>query len=468
MEPIDAVTLDNWIPGISKVSTRNGYASHSTGVGAGAVQTLAEYHSGTTRKLIACGGGAIYDSTASGAATSKASGFANNIWSTANFSGKLFFFNGADTPQEYDGSTVGASSWSGSGLTPSDLNGVNVFKNRLFMWDSNTQDFWYASVDAVSGALTKFPLSRITGFGGNLLTMATWTLDSGTGVDDLAVFIMTSGHVIVYAGTDPGDATAWAIQGIYSIGQPLDKRAVIRVGGDLLIATTDDYTSLSATLRTGHIGGFSKLSGAIQAAATSNKAGVGWQGILSPKHSLAIWNVPNTNGTFDQHIINTTTGAPSRFKDIPSNCWGLYNDDLYFGSGGGIVYKYTGENDAGASIEVDAIQAWSSMGAPARKRVAAIRHILESKASTLSYETDIGFDFQQITTPSASVSSASAAPWDTSPWDITSWASDSNVFTGWRVASGTGQSIAARVRINTQVKVSWLRTDYRIEIGRNL
>jgi len=468
MSPTDAVKLDNWIPGINKVYTRDGYASHSTGVGAGAVQTLAEYHSGATRKLLACGGGAIYDSTSSGAATSKASGFTNNIWSTANFSGKLFLFNGDDAPQEYDGSTVSASSWSGSGLTPADLDGVNVFKNRLFMWNSETQDFWYATIDAVSGALTKFPLSRITGFGGNLVAMTTWTIDSGTGVDDLAVFIMSSGNVVVYAGTDPGDADAWAIQGIYNIGQPLDKRAVVRIGGDLLIATTDDYSSLTSVLRKGHLGGSSKLSGAVQSSASANKDGAGWQGILSPKHSLVLFNVPNSDGSFDQHVINTTSGAPCRFKDIPSNCWSLYSDDLYFGGGGGVVYKYTGDNDNSSSIEADAIQAWSMMGSPTRKRVAAIRHIIESTSTSLSYEVGIGFDFQQISTPSPSVTTGSSSPWDTSPWDVTPWGADSIINTDWKVAGGTGQSIAARVRVNTKAPASWLRTDYRLEAGVNL
>ena len=468
MPPTDAVRLDNWIPGINKVYVRAGYASHATGVGAGAVQTVAEYHSGATRKLIACGGGAIYDATSAGAATSKASDFSVNVWHTANFSGTLFFFNGTDAPQEYDGSTVSGSSWSGSGLTPANLSGVNVFKNRLFMWDSDTQDFWYASVNAVSGALTKFPLSRITGFGGNLTAMATWTVDSGSGPDDYAVFIMSSGDVVVYAGTDPGDANAWSLQGIYHIGQPLDKRAVLRIGGDLLIATTDDYVSLTKVFRAGHLGGASKLSGAVQAAATSNKAGTGWQGILSPKHGLALFNVPNVDGSFDQHVLNTTTGAPCRFKAIPANCWGLYNDDLYFGGGGGVVYKYTGEDDASSAIEADAIQAWSMMGSPYRKRVAAIRHILDSVASSLSYETDIGFDFGEIATPSPSVTSSTSAPWDTSPWDTTPWSSSSVIDASWRVASGTGQSVAARVRVNTKTPISWLRTDYRVEIGKNL
>src|ERR1700742_2746076 len=68
MDPLDAVQLDNLFPDTSGVNIRNGYQVYATGLGAGAVQTLAEYNAGSTRKFLAAASGAIYDVSASGAA----------------------------------------------------------------------------------------------------------------------------------------------------------------------------------------------------------------------------------------------------------------------------------------------------------------------------------------------------------------------------------------------------------------
>jgi hypothetical protein len=111
--------------------------------------------------------------------------------------------NGADAPQKYDGATVSALTISGTGLTIANLNGVHIFRSRSFFWDSRTQDFWYSATNALGGTMTKFPLGRVQGTGGNLIAMVTWSRDSGTGLDDLAVFILSSGDIIIYAAQIP-------------------------------------------------------------------------------------------------------------------------------------------------------------------------------------------------------------------------------------------------------------------------
>lgn len=466
MPSTDAVTLDNWFPTIGKVSIRKGYDAHATGVGSGNVDTVVGYEAADNNKLIACGGGEIWDATSSGAATSLGSGFTANNWQTANFNGRLFFVNGADAPQDYDGTTLSATSWSGSGLTITDLIGVNVFKNRLFFWESGSQDFWYAAVNAVTGTLTKFPLSRVSQFGGNLVTMGTWTHDGGDGVDDFAVFIMSTGQAIVYQGTDPGDATAWSLVGIYRIGTPLDIRGVLKYGGDLLISTTDDYVSLSSVLKTGS-GIPTKLSGAVQAASTQIDS-FGWQSVLYLKGSMILLNVPVASNTYVQHVINTTTGAACRFKNIPARSWGVYDGDLYFGSTDGTVKKFDqGRDDDGTNIEADGETAWTDFGIAQRKRLAAIRPSIQVLGS-LSYSIGIGQDFNTSLVSAATVISSQGSPWDTSPWDTSPWSSSLQTDATWRASKGTGDVLSTRIRVATQQEVSWLRTDYRLEVGTNL
>ena len=128
MEPTDAVRLDNWYADAGKVSVRPGSAVHGTGVGSGAVETIAEFDNGSTRKMLAAGGGAVYDATTAGAASSLATGFSSNRWQDHFFAGKLGLVNGTDAPQDYDGTTFGAMTISGGGLTVTDLIGVTSYK----------------------------------------------------------------------------------------------------------------------------------------------------------------------------------------------------------------------------------------------------------------------------------------------------------------------------------------------------
>src|SRR5262245_14319989 len=117
LKPNEARVLTNWFPTSGQLSVRPGYSSHGTGVGSGEVKTLAAFVGFTASKLLAAGGGAIYDVTSAGAGTSKASGFSEDRWQTALYNDRLFWVNGADTPQSYDGSTVGNIAWAGAGLT---------------------------------------------------------------------------------------------------------------------------------------------------------------------------------------------------------------------------------------------------------------------------------------------------------------------------------------------------------------
>jgi len=466
MSPEDAALLDNWIPGVGNVSVRWGYSSHSTGMGSGNVDTLAEYHSGTTRKLIACANGNIYDATTD-TPSSLGSGFASNQWQTANFNGSIFLVNGDDAPQDYDGTTLSATAWTGTGLTISDLVGVNVFKSRLYFWEKDSQDFWYAASAAVTGTLTKFPLSRVGQFGGNLVAMGTWTHDGGSGVDDHAVFIMSSGDVIVYQGSDPGVAADWALVGVYRIGAPLGIRGVAKIGGDLIVMTVKDYVSLSAVLQTGQIGAASKLSGAVVDAA-SNSAAFGWQATVDQVKELIIYNVPRTDGKYDQHITSTLTGASARFRDIPARCWASFNSELYFGSTDGAVYKAGGTTDSGVVINADGRGAWMSGESATRKRVTAARPVLSSTLGVTDYVFAVGSDFADVIAKAPAETTATGSAWDVSEWDVSAWSPEYSVNTGWIVASANGQSVSPRIRLSTEKQVSWLRTDYRVESGINL
>jgi len=462
----DAVNLDNWFPTVGKCEVRPGYAEHATGIGSGDVESLFEFHAEGNQKLIACGNGNIYDATSLGAASSLGSGFTEDKWQGVNFSGYIHLVNGADTGQLYDGTTLADMTWTGSGFTLANMDGIQSHKHRLYLWDTSTQDFWYGGVDGITGTMTKFPLSRVTQLGGNLIAMVSWSLDNGAGIDDLAAFVMSSGQIVVYSGADPGDAADWSLVGVFNIGEPMNKRGFVSTAGDAVITTTSDYVSMSEVLRDGQIGTASKLSGAVMDA-SANKSLDGWQSVLWKRGHMIVFNVPNSDATYDQHVINTITGAATRFKDIPARCWSVFDTDLYFGSGDGNVYKITGADDGGTDIQANAEQAWNDFNTPQTKRLCAHRPILETQGD-ISYEIGTGFDFRRALTPAATATVGSGSEWDAAEWDVAPWSAENQVDVNWRIAAGVGQNLSTRLRVSAQQAIAWLRTDYRIEVGTNL
>src|SRR3990167_8327240 len=149
MKPTEAVILDNWFPETSRVTIRNGFASHATGMGATTpVESLMPYASGGTVKLLASAGTKIYDVTSAAAATSKASGLTNARWQHTMHGERLVMVNGADLPKQYNGSTV--ANLAVSVATLSSMIGCATHQQRLWLIENDTLSAWYLAANAIS------------------------------------------------------------------------------------------------------------------------------------------------------------------------------------------------------------------------------------------------------------------------------------------------------------------------------
>lgn len=480
MDPLDAVQLLNWYPDTSGVNLRNGYVSYATGLGSGAVKTLAEYNVGATRKLLAAASGAIYDASASGAIGAPlASGFTSDAWQTEQFLQKLFFCNGADTMQVFDGSSLGNSTF--TGVTLSTLVGVKQYQQRLFCWQENSTGFYYAPLNAITGALTFYDLSPFSPDGGNLVATTTYSHDGGNGVLDFIVFLMSSGWALIYYGDDPALSTNWQLIGRYRLATPVNIRAVANYGAEAYVTTYDDHVPLSAeleALKEGRQAPRSKISPAVQAAVASNPAGFGWQALYYTKGRRLIFNIPNSNGTFSQHVANTAvsyadpvTGRsvpPWCEFNYPAQCFGLFKDNLYFGGAGGIIYQAdTGALDLLGAISAVGQQAWNTFESPYRKRLTDTRPIIQSFGN-LSLTFSMGFDYGDLNISDQIEATAQGSPWDISPWDTSPWSPDFSVSTFWRGGGGDGVAAGWGISLSSTNAVTWLRTDVRGETGNAL
>ena len=194
MKETEAIELINWFPSTDSVDSRLGYRVHSTGL-TGKVESLMEYEAQDTNQLLSAASGVVYNST-TGTSLALKGGFINSRWQHVNFDAKLGMVNGDDLPQEWDGLALTDMTISGAGLDVRNLIDCEVYNNRVYYVEKNRQDVWYTPIDSLGGVLTKFPLSRVGQFGGNLIAIGTWTRDSGDGADDWIAFIMSSGEII--------------------------------------------------------------------------------------------------------------------------------------------------------------------------------------------------------------------------------------------------------------------------------
>jgi hypothetical protein len=473
MDPLDAVLLDNFYPDSGGIIARTGSAVYATGLGNGPVETLAEFDNGSVSRFLGASGGNIYDISISGPVASPlGSGFASDRWQTTTFLQRLFLVNGADPAQVYDGGSLAPASFTGATL--SSLVGVFQYQQTLFFWAVDSPGFYFAQLNSISGALSFYDLSPFSPRGGNLVAMTTVTHDGGNGVLDFAAFILSSGDMLLFYGNDPSQSAAWQMIGRYRVAPPVNIRAVCQYGADSFVTTNDDYLPLQqqlTALQEGTLPPRSKASGALQAAIAANGAAFGWQSLYYPNGRRLIFNVPNADGTFSQHVQNTSlpTKPWCRFNGWNASCFGLFGGKLYFGGASGTVYQADiGYTDTAGAVKATAQQAWNKIDSAYRKRMSAMRPIVQTNES--AYNFTVGFDYGALDIP-APVAMPGPPLTDDSGLNIT----DSfnvpitvgayGIFPGWHVAGDTGTAFSFGMTILSFGQTSWLRTDFRLEQG---
>jgi hypothetical protein len=472
MEPTDAVLLDNWYPDFGGVSVRKGTQPYANGLGTTAVETLTVFNSNINPQFLGACDGSIYNITTAGTVgTAIQSGFTSNRWQTAMFNGHLFLANGADKVQIYNGTTMADAGFTGVTLTT--LNGVGVFHNRLFFWTGGDPSFWYGPPNGITGLLTNFDLSTVQTAGGNLITVEVFSYDGGTGIDSYTCFFMSSGELLMYSGSDPSNINNWALVGRYMISPPVAIRAIVRYGGDIYLATNTDHQQLSKiliALKLGETPPRTKIAGAATRAHAAAGDIFGWQAIYYPAGSRLIFNIPNTDGSFSQHIYNTSVQGWTRFTGMPSSCWCVFKDMLYYGSSvGRVIQADIGAVDGLNSIVSISQQAWQNFGSPLLKRLTASRIVVQTTNQGASYDFRVAFDYRDsvILTPIGLPPQASL--WGSSIWDNFLWASSrAFVDMNWHIEGGEGSSLSWGIMANTKAPMTWVRTDLMLEPGNML
>lgn len=482
MKETDAVIMTNWFPSTASVDIRNGYQSHATGI-TGSVETLMPYSYGATEELFAVVNGDIFDVTSAGAVgAAVVSGLGNSrfqyvLMGTAggNF---LLAVNGVDDLQYYDGTTWSTINGVGTpsilGVASADIIGINVFKNRVWLIEKDTLKAWYLPVSAIGGTANALDFSGIFKLGGYLMAMTNWTIDNAAGIDDYAAFISSEGEVAIYQGTDPSNASTWALKGTFRIGRPIGRRCAIKAGADVLILTTDGAFPLSKALLTDRsqmqAAVTDKITNLITSDIAQYSSNFGWQPIIHPTGNKMIINVPSVEDSLShQYVMNTITGAWCKFEGWNAFCWELSGDKLYFGGENGVFEADTDTDDNGSDIFSDVQQAFSNYGDnTAQKHFKMVRPIFVSEADvTPSLVMNVDYGTREpLGSPSYSSASGGSSVWDVAPWDTSDWESGDIIVKKWQSVTGIGYSGGVRIKTaSSGLKIRWQSTDVVYERG---
>ena len=416
-------------------------------------------------KIYAASGQYIFNVTAAGTLGAPVvSGMTNARWQDISFSNDggawTLAFNGADAPRIYDGSSWSTTSFTGTSgsltLDQTTLIDCAVHKRRLMLVERESLRVWFPATQAITGACGLLDLGPIFDRGGVITCIGTWTLDGGQGPDDMLICVTNQGQVAVYQGIDPADANNWSLVGVYEIGAPLGRRAILKYGAELIILTSDGAIPLSQALRLNraqqkNIAITAKIQNAFAVAAKSYASNFGWEGVLYPAGQLAIFNVPITSGGLsNQYVQNVQTGAWCKFVGINAICWAYANGALYFGGVGGVYQWDTGGSDNGTAITCDMTTAFSGFGGAHRQKLfTMLRPILRARRA-LVYAIDMLTDYRSATpanTPTNDASAASGGQWGTGQWGVAQWTSGQPLRLGWTSATGIGYVGAVRLRV---------------------
>jgi hypothetical protein len=472
LDPQEAVVLTNVVCRATGVETREGSIAWATGLGA-RVDTLMEYAPASGGgKFFAAAGSSIFDVTSNGTVgapvvTGLTSAYFRHTMMATPAAQFLFVVNGSDAPRHFNG-----TSWTTptiTGVTPENLTNVTAHKNRLWFVEKNTLTAWYLPTSSIAGTAVAFPFGGYCKRGGYLVALGAWSRDGGDGADDLFVAVTSEGETLIWAGTDPASALTWSLVGVFQIPPPIGPRCLVKSGADLGVATARGIVSLDVVLAVSaslqpQTALTRKIDDEFLNAWTTVGYSEAWQVLEAPQARIVLVNVPTT--TIKQYCLSVETGGWSLFEGISSTAWGLFEENLYFGTASGTVQRYGGSyDDSGTAITVRVLPAFTIMRNSSGKRASIVRPIIQAAEGVKpSFEMRFDYDVRTMTVSVVTTSLASAL-WDTATWDVTPWLPPISPYLKWQSASGMGVAVSVAMAMATDTKIILQGFDVVIEQG---
>lgn len=376
----------------------------------------------------------------------------------------LRLVNGVDAPLVYDGldfDTLPLLTFAApdEALSANSLNYTWAYKQRLFFIIKDSLDAAYLPVDTVGGELTKLPLGGIFQQGGSLLFGASWSLDAGAqgGLSEQCIFVTTEGEVAVFQGANPSAADDWSKVGVYRIGRPLGKKAWIRDGGDIIIATTIGAVRLSEAIRREMAAlGPTAVSYPIEVAWNQavDLRGPNWHFEVWPSKQMAVIALPTAGEEPPaMFIANVRTGAWCRRLNWDGTCLIVFKERLFYGSKNGkVVEANVSGLDQGETYTGVCVPLFEDMGAPASFKIAEIARAVGLAPVAVNVQVTMQNDFFVSLPPAPDALPVPVGnQWGNAIWGTSVWGGTPEMRPRqeWVSVSGFGYALSPAIQITS-------------------
>jgi hypothetical protein len=308
------------------------------------------------------------------------------------------------------------------------------YRNRLYFIQKNSMNAWYLdTIDAVGGVLKPIYLAGASNRGGKLLFGATWSIDAGDGTDDKCVFVTDLGDVLIFTGSNPGDAANWRQEGRYQISAPLGMNAHTLLGGDLIILTTEGAVPLSQAI--------SKDSGALDLALLTKNIKPMWRNEVTDANkrykpwTIRKWDeygaifvaTPGGTRADTKHclVVNNATGAWFVYT-WDATCWIRMRAFMFFGTQDGkIMWADRHGHDDGRPYTCTLVGGWETFQSGANQVTWHQARAIFLARPSEPFQPQITSAVDNITTipqpPPIGEEAEALSVWDEGLWDEAMW-----------------------------------------------
>lgn len=359
---------------------------------------------------------------------------------------------------------MGAGGTQIAGVDPADFVFVMEWNGRLYFIERDTSTAWYLATDSLFGTATAFNFGNKHPNGGYLAAMYSWSVDSGSGVNDLWVGVSSAGDISMWNGSYPGGSD-FSEAGTWYVGDvPTGRRIGLAVGGDLYILTGFGLLGMSSLL-----GGravldpdaylTAKIASSYRELIEDTIDTWGWFITVNWDKNQVVIGVPESIGLPRiQMVFNLSTLGWAYWRDLPMDYAAAWQDGLYFV--GNVdsenrVYKMSGGvedvrisgSPAATAISWSMLSSYTDFGEPARfKRVQLLRPVFIVGGAP-SYNIEARYDFDLLENASEPAFSAGTTGlWNVGLWDAALWGGGGGVSQTPTGAAGLGRFVAYGLR----------------------
>lgn len=500
MSPEFCLDLENFYPQTGALTTRRGFKEWTTNL-PGTVDTLMTYSAvDGSSQLFACTNAGIYDITLSTdtpvLATDLLTYGAVEWCQYSNVAGNFMVVtNGVDAALLYDGTVWSQFVTSDTptapgeikGVDPTVLTGVTSYKGRLWFSQQDSLTAWYLPFDSIAGEAKPFYLGGSLPRGGYLVEIITWSLDSGSGMDDKLGFFSSQGEFLIYTGTDPAGDDTWELESMFFISAPIGSSPSCELGGDVILMTRNGIIPLSsvvkgeANIAVSNSALSKRISRTLNRIVNSRSFTPNWEIQNVPTLQALVITIPATSDApAYQYVMNSLTGAWTRFT-LPSKCGGLFKGKFYFGTSDGRVCVYGDvskdnvllDNTGGEEVVCYVFSAYNYFGDPTtNKHFKMVRPIFQA-VNPPGYILRLNMDYDIAAlggNPPAPGAGGLEYLWNAadSLWDQAFWASAGTVYHPWTGVVGMGFCAALLMKVIASETSNFAAVETVFEVGRGI